>query len=227
MRDFLLSACPVLVWVFCAFHLVLLIVMFKKYGETKNILFLLSALVTAGLFYDALILSLGTVLQAGPALKALSQVRYISHGALIPLLLPISAYAIGFKKTGKTITWILTIALILTGIASGITTVTVPETIGLVRYACLQDATPAWSYMVSTTILAFGMVIPLVIAGIIVWAKQKTPRLFLSGFFMFAFSALGPATGNFDLIFFISMAGEVLMVLFFFFYAKFNQKQKK
>ena len=115
MRDFLLSACPVLVWVFCAFHLVLLIVMFKKYGETKNNLFLLSALVTAGLFYDALILSLGTVLQAGPALKALSQVRYISHGALIPLLLPISAYAIGFKKTGKTITWILTIALILNG----------------------------------------------------------------------------------------------------------------
>lgn len=37
---------------------------------------------------------------------------------------------------------------------------------------------------------------------------------------MFAFSALGPATGNMDLIFYISMFGEVLMVLFFFLYAK-------
>ena len=56
------------------------------------------------------------------------------------------------------------------------------------------------------------------------YKKQKTPHLFLSGFLMFAFSALGPATGNFDHIFFITMIGEVLMVLFFWFYAK---KQRK
>jgi hypothetical protein len=37
---------------------------------------------------------------------------------------------------------------------------------------------------------------------------------------MFAFSALGPATGNMDLIFFISMIGEVLMVLFFYLYSR-------
>lgn len=36
---------------------------------------------------------------------------------------------------------------------------------------------------------------------------------------MFFFSALGPATGNFDLIFFISMFGEVGMALFFLLYA--------
>ena len=36
---------------------------------------------------------------------------------------------------------------------------------------------------------------------------------------MFAFSALGPATGNFDLIFFISMFGEVCMALCFLLYA--------
>lgn len=36
---------------------------------------------------------------------------------------------------------------------------------------------------------------------------------------MFAFSALGPATGNFDLIFFIGMFGEVCMALCFLLYA--------
>ena len=56
--------------------------------------------------------------------------------------------------------------------------------------------------------------------GVIVWARQKTPTLFLSGFLMFAFSALGPATGNFDLIFYISMFGEICMALFFLLYAK-------
>ena len=37
---------------------------------------------------------------------------------------------------------------------------------------------------------------------------------------MFAFSALGPATGNADLIFYISMYGELLMVIFLSLYAK-------
>ena len=44
--------------------------------------------------------------------------------------------------------------------------------------------------------------------------------LFLSRFLMFAFSALGPASGSFDLIFFISMFGEVCMVLCLLLYAR-------
>ena len=56
--------------------------------------------------------------------------------------------------------------------------------------------------------------------SIIAWIKQKTPYLFLSGFLMFAFSALGPATGNFDLIFLISMLGEICMTLFFYLYGR-------
>lgn len=226
MHEFLLSICPVMLWVITAFQLFMLLRFFKKYGETKNTLFLLSGLVCVGLFYDALILSLGSVLPEGGFLKGLSQVRYISHGGLIPLLLPICAYALDLQKTGKTIVWVITGILIALGLGSGIVTSTVAEHVGTVRYACEQATTPGWAYTVSTSVLAYGMVIPLVIAGIIVWVKQKTPTLFFSGFLMFAFSALGPATGNFDLIFFISMFGEVCMVLFFMFYAKFNEAHK-
>jgi hypothetical protein len=43
---------------------------------------------------------------------------------------------------------------------------------------------------------------------------------------MFAFSALGPATGNTDLIFFISMFGEILMVLFLYLYARAKAKRR-
>ena len=37
---------------------------------------------------------------------------------------------------------------------------------------------------------------------------------------MFAFSALGPATGNADPIFFISMFGELFILLFLYLYAR-------
>ena len=86
------------------------------------------------------------------------------------------------------------------------------EIAGVKRYAS-GEATPKWADLISQ-VLSFGTVIPMILAGIIVWIKQKNPHLFLSGFLMFAFSALGPATGNTDLIFFISMFGELLMVFF-------------
>ena len=50
-------------------------------------------------------------------------------------------------------------------------------------------------------------------------------NLFFAAFFMFLFSALGPATGNTDLIFYVSMFGEVLMVFFFYLYA--SKKYRK
>lgn len=208
------------------FQLVMLMLFFRQYGKNKNPLFLLSGLVCCGLFYDALILALGSVLPECALLQNLSQIRYISHGGLIPLLLPICAYALNFRKSGKIVVWVITAVLIALGLASGFVTSTVPEFVGVVRYACDKTLTPAWAYTVSSAVLAYGMVIPLIIAGIIVWAKQKTPALFLSGFLMFAFSALGPATGNFDLIFFISMFGEVCMVLFFMVYARHNEKRR-
>lgn len=223
MRSVLLSSLPIMLWVFAAVHAVFLVILIKRYKATKEILFLLSALVTVGLLYDAFILSLGTVLKEGAALKAVSQLRFVSHGALIPLLFPICAYALNLKSGLKKAVWVFTAVLIVLGIAEGFSNVLEAKEVANVwRYAA-GDMTPAWASAVSG-ILSYGTVVPLILAGIWVWIKQKTPALFLSGFLMFAFSALGPATGNFDLIFFISMAGEVLMVLFFMVYA--NHKVK-
>ena len=50
-----------------------------------------------GLCYDALVISLGSVLE-GPVLAALSQLRFVSHGGLIPLLFPICAYALRLNR---------------------------------------------------------------------------------------------------------------------------------
>ena len=64
------------------------------------------------------------------------------------------------------------------------------------------------------------MVVPLLLADLWLIIRKKGPFLFLSGLFMFAFSALGPATGNTDLIFLIGMIGEALMVLCFLLHAR-------
>lgn len=219
MRAFFLASCPLVVWLITAVQALVMVLAFRGWRAKKEPLFLLTALVALGLCYDALILSLGTVLPGGPTLTGLSRMRYVAHGALIPLLFPICAYALNFNKPWKTVVWVLTGLLIAAGIAEGFATaLDLREVAGLTRYAS-GDATPAWAGAVSG-ILSYGAVVPLIIAGIVVWVKQKTPLLFLSGFLMFAFSALGPATGNFDLIFYISMFGEVCMALCFYFYAK-------
>ena len=225
MRDILLSLCPTLLWIITAVHLVLMIVLFGSYARRREILFLLSGLVVLGLFYDALILSLGTLLDEGPLLAALSRARFVLHGALIPLLFMICAYALVLNARWTKIMWCFTAVLIVLGIAEGFAVdLAAQHVAGVVRYTS-GDGTPAWAQAVSG-LLSYGTVVPLIVAGVIVWAKQKTPALFLSGFLMFLFSALGPATGNFDLIFFISMFGEIFMALFFLIYARYKANSK-
>ena len=219
MISMLLASCPVMLWVIAAIHLLFILLAWRGWKRTKEPLYLLTALVVLGLFYDALILACGTVLREGALLSALSRFRFVFHGALIPLLFPICAYALNFNKTWKTIVWVFTGVLIALGIAEGFATVlSAQQVAGIVRYTS-GDATPGWAQAVSS-VLSYGTVVPLILAGIVVWIKQKTPALFLAGFLMFLFSALGPATGNFDLIFYISMFGEVCMALFFLLYAR-------
>ena len=219
MKAFLSVSCPIAVWIITALEALFILLAFRGWKRSKEPLYLLTALVALGLFYDALILSLGTLMQGGPALSALSRMRFVAHGALIPLLFPICAYALDFNRTWKTVVWVFTGLLIAAGIAEGFATeLDLREVAGLVRYAS-GDGTPGWANAISG-MLSYGAVVPLILAGAVVWIRQKTPLLFLSGFLMFAFSALGPATGNFDLIFYISMFGEVCMAMCFLLYAR-------
>ncbi len=219
MREFLLQICPIALWAVAAIELVIMALALKRSEKGKKPLHLLTGLVAFGLFYDALIIALGSRLGESSLFMLLSRLRFVFHGALIPLLFAICAYALNFNKTWKTIVWIFTGILIVLGVAEGFATeLNVQQVAGVLR--CTSgEGTPAWAKAVSG-LLSYGTVVPLIAAGVVVWIKQKTPALFLAGFLMFAFSALGPATGNFDLIFFISMFGEVCMALFFLIYAK-------
>ena len=172
-----------------------------------------------GLFYDALVQALGGALREGSLLAWLSRFRFVFHGALIPLLFPICAYGLNFKKPWKMAVWVLTAIVIVLGVAEGFATDLVTEKMaGILRYKS-GDGTPDWARGVSY-LLAFGTIIPVILAGIAAWIRQKTPLLLLAGVLMFAFAALGPATGNMDLNFLITMIGEVFLALFFLLYAR-------
>ena len=212
MRDFLISICPITIWIIVVLEVLIAALLFALGKKKKQPLAFWAGVLTLGLILDAALIGLGTSLPAD-VLRAVSPVRFIAHGLLIPLLFPVCGYALKLEKPAITVIWILTVLLMIAGAAQAIVTkLELRELAGVLRYAA-GEGTPIWAEAVSR-VLSFGTVIPLMIVGVIVWIKQKNPHLFLAGFFMFAFSALGPATGNTDLIFFISMFGELLMVLF-------------
>ena len=215
MKELLFASCVPMLWVISAVELFFTVLLFSRYVKTKNLIFLLSGMICVGLTYDALVLALGSFLTEGTALLALSRMRYVFHGGLIPLIFAICAYALNFKKVWKIVAWVFTGVLIVLGIADGcIREIGVQTVAGVCRYASVSA--PAWAEIVNS-LLTFGTVIPMMIAGVVVWIKQKTPHLFLSAFLMFLFSGLGAAC--LELMFYISMYGELLMALFLYFYA--------
>lgn len=215
MLELLYASCPIALWIISVINLVFTVLLFRKYAKTKNMLFLLSGLLCVGLFYDAAILAFGTFMKEGALLMALSRLRYVLHGGLIPLIYALCAYALDAKGFWLKAVWAVTLILSVLGVADGCVRVIGPVTVANVcRYASVSA--PAWAETVNT-FLTFGTVIPLMIAGVVVWKKQKTPKLFLAGFLMFAFSGLGAAC--LELMFYISMYGEVLMAAFFYLYA--------
>jgi hypothetical protein len=216
MKELLFVSCVPMLWVITVLEAVFTVLLFVNFRKSRNLIFLLSCLICFGLTYDALVLALGSFLTEGALLMGLSRLRYVFHGGLIPLIFLICAYALDFKGFWKTTAWIFTAVLVILGIADGcIRTIGVAEVAGICRYASVYA--PAWAEIVNS-LLTFGTVIPMMIAGIFVWKKQKTPFLFLSAFLMFAFSGLGAAC--LELMFYISMYGELLMALFLFLYAK-------
>lgn len=218
MRGFLIGNGPYVVGVILLIEVLVLIGLVRKYNRSKAPMILCMALVTAGLLYDGAVILIGRIVPDS-VLKILSLGRFLFHGLCMPLLLMISVYALGWKGSAVKASWIIAGLLMAAGAAAGLMTrLDTVDFAGFLRCTA-SDATPKWadSYL---TVLSVAMVIPLLVSGIILIFRKKGPFLFLSGLFMFAFSALGPATGNTDLIFLIGMIGEALMVLFFLLHAR-------
>ncbi len=206
----------IVIWLIVVCELLVAVNLFKNFHKTKSPLSLCVFLISVGLIVDALFIVIGGLFDNGLP-ENVSRIRFICHGGLIPLLFPICGYGLKAGKKVMNILWGFTAVIIAIGIAHGFALNLELVTCGDVVRHVMADSSPAWARTVSRA-LSFGTVFPLIGSGIAVWVKQKTPYLFLSGILMFAFAAVGPASGHMELIFLISMFGELFMILFAFLY---------
>lgn len=225
MRDLLIENCSLVIWIIVAIEAILGVSLAAAYKKDKRPIIICMILVDFGLLVDALLINLGGFFDGGLP-EPVSRLRFILHGMLIPLLFPICGYSLKLKRKVMSVIWALTAVVMVLGLAEGMSITLELIQIGDVVRHNSADSSPAWAETIRS-FLSFGTVIPLIIVGIAVWIKQKTPTLFLSGFLMFIFAALGPATGNLDLLFVITMIGEVLMILFFMLYVRSIAKWEK
>lgn len=225
MRDLLIENCSLVIWIIVAIEAILGVSLAAAYKKDKRPVIICMILVDFGLLVDALLINLGGFFDGGLP-EPVSRLRFILHGMLIPLLFPICGYSLKLKRKVMSVIWALTAVVMVLGLAEGMSITLELIQLGDVVRHNSADFSPAWAETIRS-FLSFGTVIPLIIVGIAVWIKQKTPTLFLSGFLMFAFAALGPATGNLDLLFVITMIGEVLMILFFMLYVRSIAKWEK
>lgn len=169
-------------------------------------------LVTFGLIYDNLVLSLGSIIGEGPILKGLNVMRYWFHAFFTPLLILFSWAAI--RKTG--IHWLKERTGLL---AAGIFTVAMiiaelmQNTIGL-------KLEPSRNYGVLSyeaagshgpPIMIIGVTLALLLAGFILWKKLQWKWMAVGVILMGIGSAVpiplesDAATNGFELILLISL----------------------
>lgn len=217
MREVLIANASIILWVVAALEAVIAIIFILRCiglkTDERRSFALLAFFLTLGLLFDTVVMLLGNVVSTSD-LMIFSRARFVLHGLLIPLLLPLGAFAMGWKRVPVVITWIVTLLLMAAGVYMGLNVVLEQQDMaGITRFA-MSDATPQIAVTINT-VLSFGTVIPLIVAGIVTMIRRRGPWVFLGGLAMFAFSAIGPATGNTDLIWLISALGELLMVFFF------------
>lgn len=227
MRKLLISTMGPVLWIMAIFDAVSIYLMFSTYRRNKEkIIPLLTGLLCIGLFYDALILAMGSFLQFSPLFHTLSQFRYILHLVLIPLLFPILGYSLNANKKVMKVIWAVSAVIMVMGLIAGVTMKIEPRTVGTLNRYAQSDLTSKFS----DTLTQFLDIVPvfvMIFVGIYLWIKKKNPHMFFSGFFMLLFTMLGIFLGKDpggdktqSLMFYISMYGESLMVFFLYQFMK-------
>ena len=201
-------------------YVLIFILSLREYFKLKRLVFILLLIQCVGFVYDGLIMLLGFSMSDN-VLKGFNIVRYILHGMLVPILIAFTGYALEFRRDKLYINWVVAIIFIILGVAAGGCTKLEIEEFGKIKRGANSDETPKWVSPIDT-VMNIGSVIYMLIAGIILIIVKREFFYFLSGLFMLIFSAIGPATGNSDLNFLLSVYGEILMIIFLFVFFKKN-----
>lgn len=221
MRQFLISSMAPALWIMTFFDGFAIFKMFSQSRKgKKNQIAFLTGILCLGLFYDSLILSCGVFLSYGSFFRILSRFRFIFHCVLIPLLFPICAYSLKLNGKIVKIVWIISLIIMVIGLAASLSVVLEERTLGAIRRYAQSDLTGKFADQV-ISLLDVVPVFFMIGIGVFLWIRKKNPNMFFSGFFMLLFTLLGIFLGKDpsgerakSLMFYISMYGEALMVFF-------------
>ena len=221
-RDFFETIAFGSVIVCLILYILILALSIREYFKIKRLVFILLMIECIGFIYDGLIMLIGTKL-SDDTLKGTNIVRYILHGILVPILIAFTGYALQFRRDKLYVNWVITIICIILGLAAGFCTkMKVEDDFGNLKRCGIHEDTPSWVNSIDT-VMNIGSVIYMIIAGIILLVIKREFFYFLAGLIMLIFSAIGPASGNSDLNFLLSVYGEILMMIFLFvFFKKFG-----
>lgn len=224
MIQTVLVAAPVALWLMAAIYMILFFPFLKlAQGEPRHPIPLLMAGVAFGLCYDAVVLGLGAFLGDTKLLRLLSYPRYILHGAMVPLLIPICAHALDANKKVLKAVGIATAVLALLGVYTGSRIkLKALDYAGITRFIADTDLTPKWVGHLMPVLSVLPTIV-LILCGIVLWKKKGRKELTLSGLLMLVFSGIGPATGHLAETFLFSMFGELGMMIWFWIYAKHDE----
>lgn len=212
MRDFVMRHAPSIATVIAALETVMCAALWLSFHGGHGVAVGCLAALCTGLAFDSLVLCLGHLLPES-VLLPLSHARFAASGIVVPLLLPICFYAIGWEGARMQAVWGATAPLMVLGlVASCRQRLRVVDVAGITRHTT-DEATPTWSRVVNA-VLPATMVLPLVILGLAMLVSGEGALLLLAGLSMAGFASSALATGNVDLTFVASMVGEVLMVGF-------------
>lgn len=205
-------------WIIAALELVSTVMLFNDFHSKRDPLILCMAVIGAGLVYDAVVIGFGGMIIL-PFLSLLSQVRHILQGVLIPLNILILAYSWTFYRKARIAAWILAIPLMLLGGAAGFfCELDLASAGAITRFVSVSPA-ESWMERVNL-VFTYGAAVPILIAGIRVLIKDKSPSILIGGILMLVLSVLAPAAGNTDLTLLICMFGELFLLLSYLIYEK-------
>ena len=218
MREYFIDIPTIIIGIII--YIIIFILTILEYLIKKELILIFFLAEIIGLIYDGTIILLGFSMSDN-VLLFFNKLRFILHGFLVPLLILFSGYALNLEGRKKLYNSIVSLLLSIIGIIVGI--VTKLEIVNSILKRCTFSRDESKFVKIIFSLMNIGCVIYMIVAGIILYVKRRDYLFFLSGFCMFIFSAIGPATGNSDLNYLLSMYGEVLMIIFLYLFFKKNE----
>jgi len=186
-------------------HFAFVVLALRLFLRNRSIYTAIAALVIFGLFYDNLIVGVGSRIGAGETLQQLNSWRFILHALVTPTLIMFAVataerLGIGWaqNKTSFAILGILTVLLIGLGVNEDILNLSLvlEQEWGTLRYVNANSAGPPIPSIVT--------VIVMIVVGGFVWRQHKWAVLFIGAVLMFILAGAGAS------ILWLSNIGEVL-----------------